>query len=88
MLREFRLNYWYQNVYLLWINTIFNIVLPVVSMIVLNTLVTRKIKEFLRNLDSSTEVRDMIFLTPCKGRGHVSLSAATVTNKKLTVQID
>ena len=32
-----------------------NIVLPIVSLIVLNTLVSRKIEEHLRNLDKTTE---------------------------------
>ena len=53
--RSLRVNYWYLNVYVLWLNTILNIVLPIVSLIVLNSLVSRTIKEHLRNLDTTTE---------------------------------
>ena len=49
-----RVNYWYLNIYLLWINTIFNIILPIILLIVLNVLVTRKIEEHLDNLDKTS----------------------------------
>ena len=34
------MNYWYLNIYVLWMNTILNIVLPIVSLVVLNILVS------------------------------------------------
>ena len=37
----FRLNYWYMNVYSLWVNTILNIFVPIVILVILNTLTFR-----------------------------------------------
>ena len=37
----FRLNYWYMNVYILWVNTILNIFVPIVILVILNTLTFR-----------------------------------------------
>ena len=34
------MNYWYLNIYVLWMNTILNIVLPIISLVVLNILVS------------------------------------------------
>ena len=31
-----RVNYWYINVYVLWLNTILNIIVPIVSLVILN----------------------------------------------------
>ena len=37
----FRTNYWYVNVYVLGLNTLFNIVLPILSLIILNVIILR-----------------------------------------------
>ena len=37
----FRVNYWYINVYVLWLNTILNIVVPIVSLVILNISTSR-----------------------------------------------
>ena len=39
--RDMRSNYWYLNIYILWLNTLLNIVLPITSLIILNVLVCR-----------------------------------------------
>ena len=31
-----RVNYWYVNVYVLWLNTTLNIIVPIVSLVTLN----------------------------------------------------
>ena len=31
-----RLNYWYMNVYVLWLNSLLNIILPIISLVILN----------------------------------------------------
>ena len=36
-----RANYWYINIYNLWLNTVFNIVLPIASLVILNILILR-----------------------------------------------
>ena len=36
------MNYWYLNIYVLWMNTILNIVLPIISLVVLNILVSTR----------------------------------------------
>lgn len=36
----FKVNYWYLNIYVLWMNTILNIVLPIILLVVLNILVS------------------------------------------------
>ena len=36
-----RTNYWYINVYVLWLNTILNIFLPIFSLIILNSIILR-----------------------------------------------
>ena len=38
---SFRVNYWYINVYVLWLNTILNIFVPIVSLVILNILTFR-----------------------------------------------
>ena len=37
----FRANYWYVNFYVLWVNAIFNILLPIGTLILLNILILR-----------------------------------------------
>ena len=37
---RFKVNYWYLNIYVLWMNTILNIVLPIILLVVLNILVS------------------------------------------------
>ena len=37
----FRANYWYVNFYVLWANAIFNILLPIGTLILLNILILR-----------------------------------------------
>ena len=39
----FRTSYWYLNVYVLWLNTILNIFLPILSLVVLNIIILRQI---------------------------------------------
>ena len=39
----FRLDYWYLNIYILWMNTIFNILIPIILLTFLNTLTSRKV---------------------------------------------
>ena len=39
--RDIRVNYWYLNIYVLWMNTILNILFPIISLIVLNILICR-----------------------------------------------
>ena len=31
-----RVNYWYINIYVLWLNTTLNIIVPIVSLVILN----------------------------------------------------
>ena len=38
---DIRINYWYLNIYVLWMNTILNILFPIISLIVLNILICR-----------------------------------------------
>ena len=40
---DIRINYWYLNIYVLWMNTILNILFPIISLIVLNILICRYI---------------------------------------------
>jgi len=54
--REMRGNYWYLNIYILWLNTLLNILFPVSSLIVLNIIIFRKIEEHLKNLGSNREL--------------------------------
>ena len=48
-----RANYWYINIYNLWLNTVFNIVLPIASLVILNILILRyvvyNIKYYVQN---------------------------------------
>ena len=37
----FRTNYWYLNIYVLWLNTLFNILLPILSLVILNIIILR-----------------------------------------------
>ena len=37
----FRTNYWYLNIYVLWLNTLFNILLPILSLVILNIITLR-----------------------------------------------
>ena len=39
--RDMRINYWYLNIYVLWMNTILNILFPIISLIVLNIIICR-----------------------------------------------
>ena len=36
-----RSSYWYLNIYVLWLNTILNIIIPILSLIVLNISIMR-----------------------------------------------
>jgi len=49
--REIRTNSWYLNIYMLWLSTIFNIILPIIALVLLNTFITRTIEQHLENLD-------------------------------------
>ena len=37
----FRTSYWYLNIYVLWINTFINILIPIFSLVVLNIIILR-----------------------------------------------
>ena len=39
----FRTNYWYLNIYVLWLNTLLNIFLPILSLVILNIIILRQI---------------------------------------------
>ena len=39
--RGMRINYWYLNIYLLWMNTLLNVLFPIISLIILNILIYR-----------------------------------------------
>ena len=37
----YRTSYWYLNIYVLWLNSILNILLPIISLVILNILILR-----------------------------------------------
>ena len=37
----FRTSYWYLNIYVLWLNTVLNILLPILSLVVLNVIILK-----------------------------------------------
>ena len=39
--RDLRVNYWYLTIYLLWMNTVLNVLFPIISLIILNILIYR-----------------------------------------------
>ena len=41
---KLRVNYWYLNIYVIWLNTILNILVPIISLIVLNVLISRYVQ--------------------------------------------
>ena len=36
-----RTNYWYLNIYVLWLNTLLNLLLPIISLVILNIIILR-----------------------------------------------
>jgi len=50
-----RMNFWYVNIYGLWANIILNIISPLIGILVLNTIVYRKLNEHARNLNSVSD---------------------------------
>jgi len=54
--REIRTSYWYLTIYVLWLNTILNIIVPILTLIVLNIIILRKIKQHMQNLEESCQV--------------------------------
>jgi len=51
-----RRSYWYLNIYLLWLNTILNIIIPIISLIVLNIGIMRMIEQHRNNVTDSCQV--------------------------------